>query len=599
MTQFVNDVSACVTESLEGVALGSFGNLVLLRDKNVILLNPNKDRNRSKVAIVCGGGSGHEPAHSSFVNLEMLSAAICGEVFASPSVGAIVDGIRALVSHSEEPQKGILIVIKNYTGDRINFGMASEILSSEGVLLKKIIVADDVSLPDIKARRGVAGTVLVYKIAGALALQQETSNSNTQQQLNEIYEVAEKVNKNIHSMGCALSSCHRPDGSTIFTLPEGEMEIGVGIHGERGVLRTPVQSSDKIVTLLIDNILTAKQQHETENGSSKRMVLLTNNLGSVSGLEMGIVHRKAILYLEEKGYEVSRAYCGTYMTCLDMRGISLTLLTVVDDTFLDLLDVAGADFTKTNWKPDSDYSHSISSIYINAPRSLDSHINSDFEDNSLDAGNNNIADTVDKELMSIIEKVCEAGVGAREILNNLDRECGDGDAGDTLATACNAILSNLQYFGVRHVNTAFRRIARCLTDAVGGTSGPLYAVFFIRAAAAFSSHANHNNSKEWKSELNWMDAIQNGISGIEELGGCSRGDRTLLDALYPVFEVLKNKSAEGEVGIDDLVQAAKDGAEHTRNLEAQVGRARYVEGKGLGKVDPGAFAVYLLLKALL
>jgi len=355
MGQFVNDVSACVTEALEGVALGSFGNLVLVRGKNVILLNPKKNINRSKVAIVCGGGSGHEPAHSSFVNHEMLSAAICGDVFASPSVGSIVDGIRTLVSSNEKSPKTVLLIIKNYTGDRINFGMASEILSSEGILMKKLIVADDVSLPDSKDRRGVAGTVLVYKIVGAFSLQQQNGNSDMQQQLNEVYKIAEKVNKNIHSMGCALSSCHRPDGSTIFTLPDGEMEIGVGIHGERGVSRIPAKSSDEIVTILIDNILAAKKQHETENSSSKRMVLMTNNLGSVSGLEMSVVHRKAILYLEEKGYEVSRAYCGTYMTCLDMRGISLTLLTVVDDTFLDLLDVGGADFSKTNWKPDSDF----------------------------------------------------------------------------------------------------------------------------------------------------------------------------------------------------------------------------------------------------
>ncbi|MCR4290349.1 MAG: dihydroxyacetone kinase subunit DhaK, partial [Candidatus Scalindua sp.] len=408
--------------------------------------------------------------------------------------------------------------------------------------------------------------------------------------LNEVYEVAEKVNKNIHSMGCALSSCHRPDGSTIFTLPDGEMEIGVGIHGERGVLRTPVQSSDEIVTILIDNILAVKQQHETEDSSSKRMVLMTNNLGSVSGLEMGVVHRKAILYLEEKGYEVSRAYCGTYMTCLDVRGISLTLLTVVDDIFLDLLDVGGADFSKTNWKPDSDFSPSFSSIYIDASRTLDS----DF-----DAGNSKIDDTVDQEFMSTIEKVCQAGVDAREALNNLDSECGDGDAGETLFTACNAILNNIELFSVSNVNLAFRRIARCLTNTVGGTSGPLYAVFFIRAAAAFSLHISSNNRKEWKSVSNWSDAIYNGITGIEELGGCSRGDRTLLDVLHPVFDVLKSQSSEGTIRMEWLVQAAKDGAENTRKLEACAGRARYVEGKGVGKVDPGAFVVYLLLKALL
>ncbi len=595
MSQFVNDVSDCVTEALEGIALGSFGNLVLVRDKNVILLNPESDRNCSRVAIVCGGGSGHEPAHSSFVNHEMLSAAICGDVFASPSVGAIVDGIRSLVSNSVKSPKAVLLIIKNYTGDKINFGMDSEVLSSEGILLKKLIVADDVSLSETSDRRGVAGTVLVYKIAGAFASQQQSRNSDAQQLLNEVYEVAEKVNKNIHSMGCALSSCHRPDGSVIFTLPEGEMEIGVGIHGERGVLRTAVKSSDEIVTILIDKILAAKQNPESGNGGSRRMVLLTNNLGSVSGLEMGVVHRKAILYLKEKGYEVLRAYCGTYMTCLDMRGISLTLLTVVDDTFLDLLDVGGADICKTIWKADSDYSPSSSSIYIDAPMSLDRDINRD-----IDADNNsNIGCTVDQELMSVIKRMCNAGVEARETLNNLDRECGDGDAGETLATACNSILSNLQYFSACDVNLAFRRVASCLTDAVGGTSGPLYAVFFIRAAAVFTSNDNSGSRREWESAPIWADAIDKGISGIEELGGCARGDRTLLDALYPVLDLLKKSSEESEVGMECLVQAAKDGAENTSNLEAQAGRARYVEGKGLGKVDPGAFAVYLLLKALL
>ena len=589
MGQFVNDVNSCVTESLEGLALGSFGNLVLVRNKNVILLNPEKVRNRSKVAIVCGGGSGHEPAHSSFVNHEILSAAICGDVFASPSVGAIVDGIRTLVRNIEASPRSVLIIIKNYTGDKINFGLASEILSSEGVLLRKLIVADDVSLPEIRDRRGVAGTVLVYKIAGAFASQQQVSNSDSQHMLNDVYEVAEKVNRNIHSMGCALSSCHRPDGSAIFTLPEGEMEIGVGIHGERGVLRTAVKSSDEIVTILIDKILEAKQNDEDENSVIRRMVLLTNNLGSVSELEMGVVHRKAILYLEEKGYEVLRAYCGTYMTSLDMRGISLTLLTVVDDIFLDLLDVGGSDIFKPNWKPDSDYSPTRSPIYIDAPMSLD---------RDIDAGNG-IDDSVDHEFMSVIKRMCNAGVEARETLNSLDRECGDGDAGETLATACNAILNNIELFSVNDVNLAFRRVARRLTDAVGGTSGPLYAVFIIRAAAAFSTDADSTNGNDLKSSGRWLDAVQNGISGIEELGGCSRGDRTFLDALYPVLDVLKNRGTDDAVEMECLVQAAKDGAENTRNLEAHAGRTRYVEGKGVGNIDPGAYAVYLLMKALL
>ncbi len=589
MAHFVNNVSKCVTESLEGLALGSFGNLVLVRDKNVILINPEKNKNCNKVAIVCGGGSGHEPAHSSFVNHELLSAAICGNVFASPSIGSIVDGIRTLFSSSDNSPKAVLVIIKNYTGDKINFGMACEILSSEGILLKKLIVADDVSLPEINERRGVAGTVLVYKIAGAFAHQ--VQNNNMKQQLNEVYEMAKKVNDNIHSMGCALSPCHKPDGSTIFSLPEGEMEIGVGIHGERGVSRVPMKTSDEVVTVLIDKILSAKEEQRDDNSKNdnknKRLVLLTNNLGSMSGLEMGIVHRKAISYLREKGYEVCRAYCGTYMTCLDMRGISLTLLTVVDEKFLALLDVGSAGFIKNNWKPDIDYDPSSSSIYIDAPSSLDSNV---------DINNSKKNNAVDKDLMSNIDKVCKAGIDARETLNNLDSECGDGDAGDTLATACNAILSNIQYFSVGDINLSFKRIARCLTDVVGGTSGPLYAVFFIRAAEAFCSNTTN---KEWKSISNWEKAVRNGISGIEELGGCSLGDKTMLDALYPVYDLLKDMKAESEDSMEHLIQVAKEASEKARNLEARAGRARYVQGRGLGKVDPGAYAVHLLLKALL
>lgn len=316
----MNDLNACVTEALEGVALSSFGNLVLVRGRNVILLNPEKGRNRSKVVIVCGGGSGHEPAHSSFVNHEILSAAICGDVFASPSVGAIVDGVRSLAGKSGDLQKdtgqastqtGVLVIIKNYTGDKINFGMACEILSSEGLLLRKLIVADDVSLSQVSDRRGVAGTILVYKIAGAFALQQQNGNDNMQRQLDEVYEMAKKVSDNIHS------------------------------------------------------------------------------------------------------------------------------------------------------------------------------------------------------------------------INSLDRECGDGDAGDTFATACNALLSNIRYFSVCNVNVSFRRIAKCLTDAVGGTSGPLYAVFFIRAATAFSSQTDIKDRKEWKSANNWKEAMYKGILGIEELGGCAKGDKTM------------------------------------------------------------------------
>ncbi|MCP5007329.1 MAG: DAK2 domain-containing protein [Planctomycetes bacterium] len=604
MGHFVNDVKECVREALEGVALNSFGNLVLVRDRNVILLNPQKGRDRNKIAIVCGGGSGHEPAHSSFVNHNTLSAAICGDVFASPGVGAIVDGIRSLVGDREKSQSGVLIIVKNYTGDKINFGMACEILSSEGFLLKKLIVRDDVSLPLLNERRGVAGTLLVYKIAGAAAILQQNGNKHMKQQLNEVYEIAEKVNDNIHSIGCALSSCHRPDGTTIFTLPEGEMEIGVGIHGERGVLRMPVKSCDEIVAALIDKILDAKREKEIEsssntgngrNSDNKKMVLLTNNLGSVSGIEMGIIHRKAISYLREKGYEVCRAYCGTYMTCLDMRGISLTLLTVVDGKFLGLLDAGGDDFAKTNWKPDSDYAPSSSPIYIDAPRSPDTDLDVDGRNSVND-------DVVDEAFMGLIEKACKAGVEACEMLNSLDGECGDGDAGDTLARGCNAILENLHYFSIGDANLAFRRIAGCLTNTVGGTSGPLYAVFFIRAAAQFGSHTNSTACKEWRDVSNWVEAIRNGISGIEELGGCSKGDKTILDALYPVYEALKSKSTESDksdVEMARLVQAAKDGAQNTRKLEARAGRARYVQGKGLGRVDPGAFAVYVLLKALL
>ncbi|MDR6230158.1 dihydroxyacetone kinase [Pseudomonas sp. SORGH_AS199] len=322
MKKLINSPTAVVRELLEGLVSLDPG-LALLAEEQVILRQPLAATGDRPVAVISGGGSGHEPAHAGYVGEGMLTAAVAGDVFTSPSVDAVLAAIRAAAGPA-----GALLVVKNYTGDRLNFGLAAELARSEGIPVETVLVADDAALRHTVAperRRGIAGTVLIHKLVGAAAA--------AGRPLAEVAALARAASAELRSMGVALGACTVPAvGHPGFQLADDEVEWGLGIHGEQGVERGPRLGADGTVARLLDTLL--------EDGgypAGTRLALLVNGLGATPPLELALVARAALSQLRQRGLVVERAWTGTFLSALDMPGCSLSLLPV-DEARLALLD---------------------------------------------------------------------------------------------------------------------------------------------------------------------------------------------------------------------------------------------------------------------
>jgi len=321
MKKIINDLDQVVDDMMEGMVAAYPNQIRRLSDTTVLVRNDVPiDK---KVGIVSGGGSGHEPAHAGYIGKGMLDAAVVGEVFTSPTPDQILAAIKAVNSGA-----GVLLIIKNYTGDVLNFEMAAELAEAEGIQVEKVIVDDDVAVEDSSfttGRRGIAGTVFVHKIAGAKAEEGGT--------LEEVKAIADKTVAHVHSMGMAISPCTIPAaGKPSFQLGEDEMEIGMGIHGEPGIAREPIGTAKEIATILLDKIL-----RETQYKKSDEVVVMVNGLGSTPEMELFIVNKTVQEILRHKGIHVYKTYVGHYMTALEMGGCSVTVLKL-DDELQSLLD---------------------------------------------------------------------------------------------------------------------------------------------------------------------------------------------------------------------------------------------------------------------
>ncbi|RPF43216.1 dihydroxyacetone kinase DhaK subunit [Hydrogenoanaerobacterium saccharovorans] len=318
MKKIINHPNHVVSELLVGMAK-AHPELKYTEKLEVI---SRKDKTKKKVGVVSGGGSGHEPAHAGYVGTGMLDAAVAGNVFSSPSPDRIIKGIEEANSG-----EGVLLVIKNYSGDIMNFGMAKDMAEMDDIRVESVVVKDDVAVPDSTystGRRGIAGTVFVHKIAGAKA--------ETGANLDEVKAAAEKAIANIRSMGMAMTSCTLPAvGKPGFVLGDDEVEIGMGIHGEPGVERTTVKTAAEVAQILLDKILADYDYSNSE------VALLVNGLGATPLMELYILNNEVEKILTEKGIKIHRTFVGNYMTALEMSGCSLTLMKL-DDELKELLD---------------------------------------------------------------------------------------------------------------------------------------------------------------------------------------------------------------------------------------------------------------------
>ncbi|MEP3199922.1 MAG: dihydroxyacetone kinase subunit DhaK [Lentilitoribacter sp.] len=537
MTQFINKKEDIVTDAIDGIVAASGGKLARLDGYPHIRVVVRNDWDKSKVALVSGGGSGHEPAHAGFVGEGMLTAAVCGDVFASPSVDAVLAGILAVTGPA-----GCLLIVKNYTGDRLNFGLAAERARAFGLNVEMVVVDDDVALPDLPQARGVAGTLFVHKIVGALA--QKGADLDT------VSKAAKKVIKGVQSIGMSLDTCTVPGSPKEDRIPDGMAELGLGIHGEAGVEQIQFNNAKDGFAALASKLeaAMAKGPH----------VALLNNLGGASVLEMSIILNEFIN--STLGDKISHIVGPeSMMTSLDMRGFSVSIFPANAEE-LELLKTATplaawpgvSEISPIEIKPLNDGLTAIKPI-------PSSHTPTE----------------------EFLRSCCEVLIAAEDDLNALDAKSGDGDTGSTLAGASRALIGAMDRLPLADQTQLYRAIGLELSQTMGGSSGVLLAIFFAATGDGASSG------------LPMRDALKAGLARMQEIGGAQIGDRTMVDALAPALDAL-------EIGIKEAAEAARKGADHTASiLQAKAGRAAYINAQQLeGHVDPGAEAVARLFEHL-
>lgn len=539
MHHFYNQSAHLVSELLEGLAMSTRVTLSDHQDARIVMRSdwqPDRE-GRQQVALVSGGGSGHEPAHAGFVGQGMLTAAMAGDVFASPGVEAILAGIRACCGDA-----GCLLIIKNYTGDRLNFGLAAERAREEGFQVETVIVADDVALPDAPQPRGLAGTLLVHKMAGYCAERGDD--------LATVHQAAHDMATRVRSMGMALSSA---------TLPGQEAssrktpELGLGIHNEPGVRQVTPDSADDAVTQVLEAL------GRPDDGP---WVVLLNNLGSCAPQEMQVLKRAC---LDQLGRANVALLLGPapLMTSLDMHGFSVTLAPA-DKTILEALN---APVQAPAW-PTPQTVHDIETF---SPR---------FSQRPSPGEGRH-----DETRGHLIAHLATTLKDSEKALDELDARVGDGDAGATFAAGARAVLNALNEGRLSTGEDArlASELGHLFATAMGGSSGVLLSILMTSAA------------QQLEEEGSWPKALQAGVERMQHYGGAQQGDRTMLDALIPAIETL----ADGQ-SLEAAAQSARSGADETAGMrKAGAGRSSLVPEQALeGVVDPGAEAVARLFEAL-
>ena len=539
---FYDDRKQLVNDAIEGLVLSApHGNLMRLDIDPAIRIVARSDWDKSRVAVISGGGSGHEPAHAGFVGKGMLTAAVCGDLFASPSVDAVLNAIVAVTG-----DRGCLLIVKNYTGDRLNFGLAAEKAKRYGLKVEMVIVADDIALPDNKQPRGIAGTALVHKIAGYAA---EHGKS-----LSEVRDIAQQACDSVFSLGVAMESCNLPGSDDAQgRIKPGQVELGLGIHGEPGASVVESHNSKALIDMLVKPL-------KAQVGDA-RVAVLINNLGGVSALEMALLTKElAHSALQEQiAWLIGPA---PLVSSLDMKGFSLSVLKLTPD-FERALQ---ADVETVGWlKP-----------VAFAPVKTVKH-SKVYDDLDIRPSDN---PTVAARVSQIVQTLIQL----ENRLNALDAKVGDGDTGSTFALGARDIAELLDKGELPLNNSAqlLQLVGDRLAMVMGGSSGVLMSIFFTAAG----------QSLQRGDAL--ADALLKGLAQMKQYGGADLGDRTLIDALQPALEALRDKD------LPAAAHAAKAGAEKTASMQkAGAGRASYVNSQNLaGVTDPGAVAVADVFAAL-
>jgi len=604
-----------VDEVIQGVLYEHPNTIKKLSNHNVLLQHPITEK---KVHLLSGGGSGHEPAHGGYIGKGMLSGAILGNVFASPSVASVLAAIRAVTTPNGEDGAGCLLIVKNYTGDRLNFGMACELANAEGRNTTMVVVDDDVAIPrkkGVTGSRGLAGTVFVHKIAGAAA---EAGLS-----LDEVATIANEVIGRTGSLGVSFESVTLPGAETVNDRLKGEtMEVGLGIHGEAGIRQLDFLPVHDIVKVMISTIvdfgfdctgtttptMTTHTSGEVSPSSltylkpNDNIAILVNNLGGTSNFEMSILVQTIVQMLEQDyKYNVVVVYNGAYMTSFNMHGASLSILSLDHDNML--LNYLKQHADAPAWNNCIDYYHDHDQTrpsFIEVPEVIVDTTSNITTDKTVTVSIDNFKSCAYNAILS----ACDALINNEPQLTRFDTIVGDGDCGHTFARGAteiknkllNGVLLGDEETLLPHVMCW--NIANAISESMGGSSGILLELMFRKMSTYLRSVIEEGEEDVTTiTKHHLCQAFIKGTESISFYGGAKVGARTMLDALVPAsVEAVTN----GENVLKDMSNASKKGALSTAFMkEASAGRSNYLSEKQIvGTPDPGAMAIAVILEGI-
>ncbi|KAJ2356036.1 Dihydroxyacetone kinase 2 [Coemansia sp. RSA 2618] len=574
---FITDPKTLVKDSLQGLSLAN-PHLVLDEAQKVIYPKDLAAVRQKQVTLFCGGGSGHEPAHAGFVGAGMLTASVSGHVFASPTSSQVLSCLRRIYSQ----EHGSLVVIKNYTGDVLNFGRAVERFKSECINAGKplpkvamVVVDDDVGVvnPNDDAeggvgRRGLAGTVLVYKIAGALA-----ANGGS---LDEVKQVAEYAIANMFTIGCALNAASVPGIGMPRSLKDSEIEIGMGIHNEPGFETKEIEPANVLVPNLVRHIVNSSPFKKVSGGKTGRVILLVNNLGATSNIEMGLLTKLATEATRDAGFDPVRVFSGTYMTGLAMPGvsISLTLLPEGEQECSQLLDLVDQPAFCPGW---TNHAHAD---------------DAGSTDEAAQGPLTHFKPAADAKWEAVISKAYHNVVEEEPTVTHLDQVMGDGDCGQVLLSGATAIYeaSKSTQLPLNDPPAALARISSLVEDAMGGTSGIIYCLF-LDGLAQQLRRLDCSDPATLTPQV-WGKAMLGALDTLYQYTTARPGHRTLIDALQPFASTLESTGS-----LEQALDAASKGAAATSQMMPKRGRAVYVQQKE-NLADAGAVGLVSVLKGI-
>ncbi len=578
MKKIMNQPETLVMEMCNGMVM-AHPELELLKTYKVI---KKKEMNENKVTLISGGGSGHEPAHAGLVGKGMLDAAVCGDVFASPSQIQVYQAIKATAS-----KKGTLLIIKNYSGDIMNFKNGAQLASEDGIQVEYVRVDDDIAVEDslyTVGRRGVAGVVLVHKIAGAAA--------EEGMDLMQVKAVTEKAAANVRTIGLALTSCTVPaSGSPTFKLGEDEMEYGVGIHGEPGRKREKMMTANELAFRMTNDLM--KDIGLNENAE---IAVLINGFGGTPLQELYLFNNAVTRELSKRNIRINRTFVGNYMTSIDMAGISLTVMKLDDE----LKTLLSKECNTPAFKVDGPV-ESVEYVDINDHED-EKEVFFETETEEEHAIIKNEVITLNN-MIYLVDKMSEI-INKNEVpFCELDTHAGDGDFGMSVAKGFKQLKRGWSsILNQEHLNmgTFLDACSMIIMEHCGGASGPIWGGAFRAASKAV----------EEKMELTvgeFAEILQATLKGIQSVGersfgrGAEVGDKTLVDALVPCVNAWLESAAAGtdiKTAFENGAEAAVKGAEYTKEIVARMGRAGAVGERSLGYPDAGAYALGVIFTEL-